>query len=162
MPAKRKTKNPKPHSKRHRSTSILPPTDSHDKPSDTSSSPSDVQWSVLEYLVTQIPPGIRVDGAWVEDPKPGLLEVIHNMTAALCEEFKVDNATFTSQLEFKTNVKRQKLEFTEVFFKAVGPKANDDDRMALLKHSMCCVSVVELISSRTFLRCVLGCFRVSF
>lgn len=44
---------------------------------------------------------------------------------------------FASLAEFQENVKRQQSGFTEVFDKAIDEKANANDRMALVKHSMC-------------------------
>jgi hypothetical protein len=65
------------------------------------------------------------------------LEGIHCLIGLLCQELKLHNMTFANEEQFKENFKQQKLQFIKVLHNAVGQSANNDDRLALLKHSTC-------------------------
>jgi hypothetical protein len=73
------------------------------------------------------------------------LKTIYCHAIEFCEKLKPDGAPFADSAQFLMNVGKQRSQFIEVLGKAVDKNANNDDRMALLKHSMCLCSGINLV-----------------
>lgn len=73
------------------------------------------------------------------------LKTIYCHAIEFCEKLKPDGVPFADSAQFLMNVEKQQSQFIEVLGKAVDKNANNDDRMALLKHSMCLCSGINLV-----------------
>jgi hypothetical protein len=153
MPAKRKTKHPKPDSKRYHSATSsfsLPPPRNQAREEDPPRAINSQRHSTQPSSPSKIPgPIFGLQAVLSEIGKNEgrsnareLSQTLYYIALPICKELKDRDMVsvgldFATKSDFEKNVEEQHTQFKEVLAKAVDRSANDDDLMELLKHSMC-------------------------